>query len=528
MRLSLFFGAILCANAQVDVLTDHNDSLRTSANLRESILNVSNVSPATFGKLFSVDLDGQVFAQPLVVSGIEIPDMGARDVTYVATMHNSVYAIDIATGAVIWQKNLGPSIPAADFACRDIQNEVGILSTPVIDRTLHTIFAVASTVEEGVYHYRLHALDLATGSPNLGSPVEVTGPGFDPIQQWQRPGLLLSQGVVYIGFGSHCDSKPYNGWIIGYSAEQGMPQFAFVNLAANGSGASVWQSGRGLAADEFGTIYAVTGNGDFDGAVNFGETVLAFGPGLNVSDWFVPDGWDELNENDRDLGTSGAALVPNSNLLVTGTKDGRLFVLNRNGLGNFAANNTQVVQEFHAIGFGVFTFAMWPRDSDSVVYIQGNNDVIKAYSLGATGFDTNPMTMGARTTGIPYQGMAISANGSDPASAILWVSSPDDGMHAYAAADLQTELWNTFMMSDRDSLGSFTRFVSPTVANGRVIIGTSTRQLLIYGLLSSGDAQPNRIRVAPPRGATGRPSSGAGPEGRGHGRRGKSKSGLRV
>src|ERR1041385_8785884 len=197
------FCGSFCATAQVDVLTSHYDTNRTGANLRETILSVANVTPNTFGKIHAVDLDGQVYAQALAVSGIEMPGVGVRDVVYVATMHNSIYAVDASSGTVLWQNNLGPSVPASDYACREIQNEVGILSTPVIDRAAHTIYAVANTVEDGVYRYRLHALDLTTGSTLLGGPVEITGPGFDPIQHWQRPGLLLSQGVVYVGFGSH-------------------------------------------------------------------------------------------------------------------------------------------------------------------------------------------------------------------------------------------------------------------------------------------------------------------------------------
>ena len=480
--VSLGVALAAFAAAQVDVLTSYYDTQRTGANLHETILNTNNITPDTFGKLYAVDLDGQVYAQPLFVSAIQMPDMSVRDVVYVATMHNSIYAVDAATGSVLWQTSLGPSVPAADYACRDIQNEVGILSTPVIDRGQQTIFAVANTLEDGVYRYRLHALDLTTGLHVLGDPPEVTAPGFDPIQHWQRPGLLLSQGVVYVAFGSHCDVQPFNGWIMGYSAASGLPQSAFFNTTANGLGASIWQSGRGIAADGNGMIYAVTGNGDFDGALNFGETVLSLWPGLGVADWFVPDGWGDLNDNDRDLGTSGAILVPGTNFLITGAKDGRIFVLARDALGNFAPGDTQIPQEFQAIGFGIFTMTVWPRDADTLVYVQGGNDVMKGFSLGPNGIAASPVTQGLLTTGIPYQGMAISANGSDPASAILWASSPDDAMHAYAAADLSHELWNSYLLPDRDSLGSFTKFAPPTVANGRVFVPTATRQLVVYGL----------------------------------------------
>jgi len=301
----------------------------------------------------------------------------------------------------------------------------------------------------------------------------------------------LSQGIVYVAFGSHCDNFPFNGWIMGYAAQPSLPQTAFFNASANGLGASIWQSGRGMAADETGRLYAVTGNGDFDGSQNFGETVLALWPDLSVSDWFVPDGWSDLNDNDRDLGTSGVGLVPGTNFLITGSKDGRLFLLDRTSLGNFATGDTQIPQEFPAIGhFGIFTFAVWQRDADSLVYVQGGSDVIKAYSLAATGFVTTPLTSGSVSTGTPYQGMAISSNGSDPATAILWVSSPDDTVHAYSAVDLTKELWNSAMVPDRDTLGSFAKFASPTVSNGRVYVPTFTSELVTFGLLPTHTSTP--------------------------------------
>ena len=483
MHPFLFALVTLTAYAQVDVLTSHYDAQRTGANLRETMLDTANVTPAKFGKLFTVNLDGQIYAQPLVVSRLTMPVAGTIDVVFVATMHNSVYAINTVDGAILWTTSLGQSVLASDYGCRDIQNEVGILSTPVIDRAAQTLFAVANTIDAGgVYHYSLHALDLITGTEILGGPVEITAPGFDPLMQWQRPGLLLDSGIVYVAFGSHCDVEPFNGWITGYAAQTGLPQSASFLTTGAGLGASVWQSGRGIASDGNGKLFAVTGNGDFDGSSNFGETVLALWPDLGVADWFVPDGWSVLNENDRDLGTSGAALIPNSNFLVTGTKDGRLFVLNRDALGNFAPGDTQIPQEFPAIGFGIFTFATWPRSNDTLVYVQGNNDVVKAFSLGANGFAATPLSIGSLKNGIPYQGMAISADGSDPSSAILWTSTPDDALHAYSAANLSQELWNSYMMDDRDTLGSFAKFVPPTVANGRVFVPNFINQLVVYGL----------------------------------------------
>ncbi len=519
--LAVTILANLSSGQEVDVLTSHYDKERTGANLHESILNTSNVTPDRFGKLFAADVDGQVYAQPLYVSSIDISGVGVRDVVYAATMHNSVYAIDAVTGSVLWQTSLGPSVPASNYNCaRDVQDEIGILSTPVIDRDRNAIFAVAATIENGNYKYRLHALDLTSGQPILASPREITAPGFDPFSHWQRPGLLLYRGAVYVGFGSHCDAGTWHGWLMSYGATEGLPQNPGFLVTRNGSGSSIWQSGRGPAADDFGHIFVVTGNGDFDGVANFGESVIRLSAQntLLVQDWFTPDSWSVLNEADNDLGTSGVILVPSTNFVLTGSKDGRLFLLNQSNLGHFSTGDVQARQVFSAIhGFGIFTTAIWSRGKDSVVYLQGNKDVVKAFLLGPDGFAGLPLSQGSTTSTPPFQGMAISANGADPNSAILWVNSPDDALHAYSAADLTFELWNSDMLYDRDGLGSFVRFAPPTVANGRVFVPTASAQIVAYGLLPPSQPEreilkrptptrpPSRRSASPPYPAAGQP-----------------------
>lgn len=237
--------------AQVNVLTGNYDNYRTNANPHETILNFSTVNALTFGKLFTLPVDGVTYAQPLYVSDLAIPGQGTHNVLVVATMHNSLYAFDADTsGPSLWQANFGPSVPTADYAFRDILPEVGILSTPVIDLASGTVYAVADVKQNGSYSYQLHALDLATGADKPGSPVEiqtaiVAAVRFDPFQHLQRPGLLLSNGVVYAAFGSHADSIPFHGWLFAYDAAT-LQNKAVFNTATTGLGSGIWQAGRGV------------------------------------------------------------------------------------------------------------------------------------------------------------------------------------------------------------------------------------------------------------------------------------------
>ena len=301
---------LLPDRGEVGVLTQHNDNNRTGANLNETVLNTSNVNANQFGKLFSRSVDGQIYAQPLCVPNVSIPNQGTHNVVYVATMHNGVYAFDAddpEASAPLWRVNLGPSVPWQDTATLypDINSEVGITSTPVIDVPKKTLYLVAKTKENNSYIQRLHALDIATGKEKPGSPVliqaSLTGSGdgrlngtisFDPLKQLNRPGLLLLDDVVYIAFGSHGDVDPYHGWVLGYSATT-LQQVTAYNTTRTGTRAGIWQGGQGLAADASGHIYLMTGNGTFDyntGGANLGNSFvkLATPGGLSVVDWFTP------------------------------------------------------------------------------------------------------------------------------------------------------------------------------------------------------------------------------------------------
>ncbi len=349
--LPLCFLAILLqsASAQVDVTRAKYDNNRTNANPNEPGLNTLDVNVNQFGLVHIFPVDGQVYAQPLYLHGFSMPGKGTLNVLYVATMHNSVYAFDAdassGTGQ-LWQVNLGTSInplnivDSAGDIYSDIQHEIGILSTPVIDRSANTIYLVSEILQGGKTAFYLHALDLTTGSEKLNGPVEiqatVTGKGwggttdpdggqlpFDPSEHIQRPGLLLANGTIYIGFGSHGDFVPWHGWIMGYNASDIQQQTAVFCTTPSGSGVAIWQGGRGLVADPSGEIYVATGNGSYDGATAWGESVLHLNPqNLEVADWFTPAEYAQWTDDDADFGSNGPILIPGTNYLIAGVQSG--------------------------------------------------------------------------------------------------------------------------------------------------------------------------------------------------------------
>jgi hypothetical protein len=402
----LFLCLLPIARAQVNVLTVNYDNARTNSNLNETILNHANVNSGQFGKLFTLQVDGQVYTQPLYVNGVTIPGKGVHNVVYVTTMHNSVYAFDadpVATHDPFWQVNLGPSVPADNYSnpgnpYTDIKNEVGLLGAPVIDLGTNTLYVVADTFDGSNYSYVLHALDITSGQEKNGGPavihasVKSEGPDsqngvvtFDPYQHLQRPGLLLLNGVVYIAFGSHADQEPYHGWILGYDAASVSHQVSKFNVTPSGMGGSIWQAGHGLAADELGAIYVVTANGDFDGASNFGETVLKLTatPALSPADWFTPGDYGALNDADKDLGSCSALLLPGTDLLLVGGKGGQLYLLNRKQMGHVVAGDTQIVQSFTPFNFGIFDMALWNRSDGPIVISRGSVNRSRRFAFPA-------------------------------------------------------------------------------------------------------------------------------------------------
>jgi chitodextrinase len=513
--------------AQVNVLTQHNDIGRTGANLKETFLNTSNVKVNQFGKLFKRSVDGQIYAQPLYVSNVSIPNQGSHNVLYIATMHNSVYAFDADNpnaSTPLWQRNLGPSVPQTDVGDGDIKIEIGITSTPVIDLSSHTLYCVAKTKENTSYFQRLHELDITTGQPKSGSPVVITasasGSGdasvngkisFNPLRQLNRPALLLLNGVIYLAFGSHGDLSPYHAWVLSYNATT-LQQMAIFNGTSNGSRGGIWQGGQGLVADANGYIYLMTGNGTFDyntGGPDLGMSFIKLTtPGLDVADWFTPYNVDSLNSGNLDLGGSGPLLIPGTNLVLGGGKEGVFHLLNRNSMGHFhAGGNSQIVQNFKATAGHIHGSPIyWNGPNGPMIYVWSEQDKLKQFKFANGLLQTTPVATSTMyvPNGVPGAMLSLSANGSAAGSGIVWASHPYDAdanpatvagiFRAFDASNVSVELWNSKQNAARDDVGNFAKFCPATVANGKVYLATFSNQLVVYGRLNvlSGDTQaPN-------------------------------------
>ncbi len=516
LALLFLFGVL--APAQVNVLTYHNDLARTGQSLSETQLTPANVNSAQFGKLFSYPVDGYVYAQPLYLSGVEIPGKGVHNVVFVATEHDSVYAFDAddgqANSAPLWQVSfLDPAsgvttVPYQNaFNCTQIIPEIGITGTPVIDPASSTLYVVAMTMETSggstTYAHRLHALDLATGAEQPGSPVlieaSVSGSGdrgstvtFIPRNYKQRPGLLLLNGVVYTAWSSHCDAGTYHGWLIGYDATTLQQVFVY-NNTPNGSQGSFWASGAAPSVDDQGNIYLISGNGTFDadrGGQNLGEAFIRLSTspdGVSLADYFAPFNQLDLNRRDVDTGSSGALLLPDSagsdahpHLLVSAGKEGRIYLLDRDNLGHFqAGSDSQIVQSLPGAVGGLFST---PAYFNGVVYFSGAGDFLKAFPIADAAMAPAPSSRSATRFGGLGSVPAISADGA--ANGIVWVIESSGGgtLRAYDAGNLANELYNSGQNRTRDNLGSYVKFSTPTIVNGKVYAGTQN-SLAVFGLM---------------------------------------------
>ena len=517
LKLS-FFALFWCAMGllgQTNALTGGYDNSRTNANLGETILSPSSVNSNAFGRLFALAVDGQIYAQPLYQQNVSVSGT-VHNVVFVATMRNTIYAFDADTPSTpLWSVNLGPSVPSTAYTSdngpyTDIVPENGILATPVIDPATGTMYVVAATLENSRYIYRLHALDTGSGAERFGAPVDIVmktaGVGdssaggmvpFDASQHIQRPALLLSNGYVYIAFGSHGDAAPYHGWIVAYSAQNVQNQTAVFDVSPNGSGGAFWQSGRGLTADASGNLFAVSSNGSSDFASNYSNAVLKLdGGSLKVTDWFAPFDFQMLSDNDEDLGTAGAMLIPGTNYLVTGGKSGMLYLMNQKSMGHIAANDSEILQRLQIGNFGIFNIALWNLPSGPIVYAHTGNAPVTAWKLSGGQFASTPVAQSVNGFVVPFQGMTLSANGTQAGTGILWVTGantwplPAAGvLHAYDAGSLN-EIWNSSMNS-ADALGGLVKFANPTVANGKVYVPTMNSQLLVYGIKSDAASLPS-------------------------------------
>ena len=522
--------------AQTDVTTQHNDNARTGLNASETVLTAFNVNGTQFGKLFERIVDDQVYAQPLLVSGLDIPGVGLRNVLYVATVNDTVYAFDAddpAATAPIWKVSyINPAagiVPVNhnDFTqpCDggpyvDFTGNIGIVGTPAIDRATETMYFVVRTNENGTFVQRLHAVDILSGQERPGSPILIqatvvgTGDGhdaqnniaFNPKTQNQRAALLLNNGVVYIAWASHCDQGPYHGWILGYNAAT-LQQTMLYNDTPNGGLAGIWQSGQGLSVDAAGNVYALTGNGTFDGDTggsDRGNSFLKVSPAGQLLDWFTPYNWATLSSTDRDLGIQGALLMPGTNLVVAGGKQGVMYVLDRNNMGHFqAGSDSQIVQSFQVSTSGRMNGSpvYWNSLNGPQIYVWPAGDPLKVFRLVNGRFQTTPVAQGPVLSpgGMPGGILSLTANGNNPGTGIVWAAMSNAGspnhatqpgiLRAYDASDITKELWNSQMNATRDGLGNFAKFVPPTVANGKVYMATFSQKVVVYGL-SPGNSPP--------------------------------------
>jgi Concanavalin A-like lectin/glucanases superfamily/Abnormal spindle-like microcephaly-assoc'd, ASPM-SPD-2-Hydin/Fibronectin type III domain len=500
--------------------THHNDNARTGQNLNETVLSLSKVNTSSFGKLASATTDGIAHASPLYVANVSIPGVGFRNVVYVATEHDSVYAFDAdgRSSTPLWQRSfINPaagitSVPNGDTGeCCDIMPEIGITGTPVIDPATNTLYVVVKTKEmsgsTANYPHRLHALDIATGAEKFGGPVviqaSVPGTGvdssngqlqFDSLRENQRTALLLYNGVVYFGFGSHGDIEPYHGWLLGYNATTLQRVLAFCTTP-NGEGGGIWQSGGGLAIDSAGNFFFATGDGSFTvngGGVDYGDTFLKFNPATGVVDYFTPHDQSNLDLNNLDLDAGGMILLPDQpgahpHVMVSAGKNGSIYVVDRDNLTHYHPTDQNVQTIANAFPFGT----PLPGNYSSPVYFNGSvyfgpvSDVVQAFRLTNGLLSTTPSSTTPQAFPYPGGSLAISANGT--ANGILWAvqknGSAKGTLHAYDAGNLASELYNSDQAGTRDTLDApAAKFSIPLVINGRVYVA-SEGKLTIYGLL---------------------------------------------
>jgi hypothetical protein len=538
--IGLAAAVLLAASAvaQTSVTTQHNDAARTGANLSETVLTTTNVNVSQFGKIFERAVDDEIYAQPLYVEGVSIPSVGLRNVVYVATNNDSVYAFDAddpAAAAPLWRVNY--TDPAAGIvpvsrtdvgqACGtyvDFARNIGIVGTPVIDPVSQTMYFVVRTKENASFVQRLHAVDIGNGSERPGSPLVVqatvigTGDGrdaqnniaFNPRTQNQRAGLLLDHGTVYITWASYCDQGPYHGWILGYDAAS-LQQVMVLNTTPDGGLGGIWQSGAGLSADSIGNLYALTGNGSFNGDIgglNFGNSFIKVSPTGALLDWFTPFNWSFLNATDEDLGIQNALLIPNTNLVVGGGKEGVMYVVDRNNMGHFrSGNNGQILQSFQASSAARMNGSPVYWNSPTygpAIYLWAAGDPLKVFRLVGGLFQTPAGAQGTALApgGMPGGLLALSASDSAAGSGILWAAlsaggdanhAPQPGiLRAYDASNVTRELWNSQQNATRDVLGNFSKFSPPTIADGKVFVASLSNKLVVYGLIgpSASNAAP--------------------------------------
>jgi hypothetical protein len=521
--LALTIQATPTTNAP-DVTTYHYDIARDGLNANETILTPANVNSTQFGKIGFDTVDGKVDAQPLYLANVIVGGQ-LHNVLYVASEHDSVYAFDADSGAQLWKTSILASAETTsdDHGCSQITPEIGITSTPVIDRKQGpngTIFVVGMSKDaSGNYHQRLHALDVTTGAEISGSPTEVSAmyPGtgdnsqngnvvFDASQYAERAALLLLNGNIYTGWTSHCDAGLYTGWIIGYS-ESTLQQTQLLNMTPNGHEGSIWMSGGGLAADSSGFIYFLDANGTFDTTFDangfpaqgdYGNALVKLSTSgkLAVADYFEMYNGVSESSDDLDLGSGGPLLLPDETdasgivhqLIVAAGKDKNIYLADRDNLGKFnpatnPADNNVYQQLTGAMAGMVYSS---PAYFNGVLYYAADGDSLKAFPLTNAQMATSPSSVSPTTFAHPGPTPTVSANGTQ--NGIVWALDSNLGsagiLHAYDPTNLAHELYNSTQAANgRDSYGNGNKFITPLVVNGKVYVGTQTG-VAVFGLLS--------------------------------------------
>jgi hypothetical protein len=503
----LAFGPALYA--QLDVLTAQYNRSRTSSNMNELILTTANVNSTQFGKLFTRTVDAPFYASPLIVSGLNVPNVGKRNVVFIATLGNTVYAFDAddpKAATPYWSVHLGTPI---NTGCCALGPTLGILSTPVIDRSTFTIYltAIIQSTDVGLY---LYALDIRNGSVKFNSPQRITytfpsGVVKTDATAWlQRAGLLLVNGLLYVGTSNvlEIDGDHYSqeGFIQVFKASDLSSMVASFETTPSGAGGAFWQAGRGLAADSWGNVFAATDSGAYNPPQSFGVSVLKFSAGtLSVSSWFTPANWSTLYNGNLDLSANGVTLIPGTPLAFAGGKSGMVYLLNQSKLGGLEGAGSGPLQEFQASqGCGMtdcaqhLPVAFWP-DANAHLYVWDVHDYLRAvpFDMKSLRFLTSSATVG---TLLPSRagGISVTSNWERPGMGIVWAvtaaqdplrSAVPGTLRAYDALDITHELYDSDQNSQRDAMGTFVKMSTPIVANGEVYVNTQSNTLPVYGLL---------------------------------------------